>query len=101
MRHVVLPGAEEHLDHVGDALVHVVLDEVEPVTHGQQLAHRDGVTRVVGIGPLGDVGRAVEVEQPVTDEEADDRVQHGLGHRPAEQPGLWRHRIGGRSKCSS
>ena len=31
---------------------------------------------------------------PVTDQQADDGVQHRLGHRPAEQAGLRRHRIG-------
>jgi hypothetical protein len=46
--HVRLTGAEEHLDHIGDPLVDVVLDEIEPVAHGQQLAQRDGVARVVG-----------------------------------------------------
>ena len=85
VRHVVLPGTEEHLDHVGDALVDVVLDEVEPVAHGQQMAQRDGVPRVVGRRPFRHAGRDVEVEQSVTDQQADHGVQHGLGHRPAEQ----------------
>jgi hypothetical protein len=93
--HVTLPGAEEHLDHVGDALVDVVLDEVEPVAHGQQLAQGDGAPRVVGGRPLRDAGRAGEVDEAVPDEQSDDGVQHRLGHRPAEQPGLARHRLGG------
>ena len=33
MRHVGLPVAEQHLHHVRDAVVDVVLHEVEPVAH--------------------------------------------------------------------
>ena len=47
-----------------------------------------------GVGPLGHGGRRVEVEPAVADEEADHGVQHGLGHRPAEQRRLRRHRRG-------
>ena len=33
----------------------------------------------------GDVGRGIEVEQPVADEQPDDGVQHRLRHGPAQQ----------------
>ena len=64
------PVAEEHLDHVGDAAVDVVLHEVQPVAHGEQLAQRDGVAGVAPVGPLGHVGRSIEVEPTLTDEQA-------------------------------
>ena len=85
VRHVGLPVAEEHLDHVRDALVDVVLREVEPVAHGEQVAQGDGVARVVAGGPLGHRSGGIEVEPPVADEQADHGVEHRLGHRPAQQ----------------
>ena len=75
-------------------VVDVVLHEVEPVAHGQHLAQRDGVARVVVVGPLGHGGGGVEVEPPVADEQADHRVEHRLGHRPAEQRRVGGHRRG-------
>ncbi len=83
--HVVLALTEEHLDHVGHAVVLVVLHELESVADRQQLAQRDGMTRIVWVGPFGHSRRRVQVQSAVADEHADDRVQHGLGHRPAEQ----------------
>ena len=90
VRHVGLAVAEEHLHGVGDAVVDVVLHEVEPVAHGEQLAQGDGVARVVGRGPLGHRRRGIEVEPALADEQSDHRVQHRLGDRPAEQ-----RRVGG------
>ena len=91
VRHVGLAVTEEHGDGVGDALVHVVLDPVETVAHGEQLTQCDGAPRVAGSGPLGHGGRRVEVEAAVPHEKAHDRVQHGLGHGPAEQRGVAGH----------
>ena len=95
-RHVAAAVSEEHGDDVGHPVVDIVLDEVEPVAHGEQLAQGDGVTRVGGVGPFGNEDRRVEVEPPVPDEDADGGVKHRLRHRPAEQRGLGRDRRGGR-----
>ena len=92
MRHVGLALPEEHVHHVRDPVVDVVLHEGQPVPHGEELAQRDGVAGVAGIGPLGHGGGGVEVHLAVADQQADHRLQHRLGHRPAEQRRLGRHR---------
>jgi hypothetical protein len=94
VRHVGLALAEEHLHHVRDAVVDVVLDEVEAVAHGEEVAQRDGVARVGRVGPLGHRGGCVEIEPAGAHHETHHGVQHRLGHGPAEQRRPGRHRRG-------
>ena len=65
--------AGEHVDDVGARLEAVALVPFEAGVHVQQVAHRDVVARVVGIGPLRDRCGTVEVEQSVIDQHAGER----------------------------
>ena len=78
-----LPGAVQHLDAVADRVVDVVLDELQPRAHLEQLLERDRLLRRAP--PRGDRRRRVDVEQAVADGDADRGVRDALGHAPRDQ----------------
>ena len=51
---------------------------------------RRGIVRVL---PLGNGGWIVEPECTVVEQDADQRVDHRLGHRPGQERSLGRHRL--------
>ena len=86
--HVVLALAEEHRDAVAHRIVDVVLDPFEPGPHLQQVEQRD---RFLGRSlPTRHRCRTIELDQTITDQDADRGVRDALGHAPRDQRGLRR-----------
>ena len=92
-RDVALAGAEEHRDHVR-LRFRVVADraaaemlgfaEAKPVDHPQHLVDRDARARILG-APLPHGNGLRDVEPPLTDEDADQRVRDALRDRPRRE----------------
>ena len=80
------PVAEEHLDDVRRTGVVVVLGEVEPVAHREQVLEGDRRAGITG-RPRGHVDRLVEPQVPIGHQHPHHGVEHGLGHRPRDQRG--------------
>ena len=91
--HVVLAGAEQHLDAVAHRVVDVVLDPLEPGPHVEQILQRD---RLFGSAlPTGDGGWLIEFEHTIADQDADGRMGDALGHAPRDQRGVGINRSAG------
>ena len=82
--HVIGSRPAQHLHHIGNARVDVVLGEGQSAAHLQQLLDGDGPTGIVGVGPRRDVAGASSTRR-FSPPDADHRVEDRLGHRPREE----------------
>ncbi len=80
--------SEQHADAVRDLSVDVVLDELQPGSHLEQVQQSDPL--LVGALPFGNVGGRFEVEQTVADQQPDSGVGDRLGGAPGDQRGVGR-----------
>jgi hypothetical protein len=90
---ILLALAEQHRDDVGRRVRTVFLGELQPTGHAQQLIQRDGPARIAGRAPLGRVGRSMDVDQAVADQQAGQGVGHALGLGPAGEGVLRRQAL--------
>ena len=82
---VLLARAEEHLDDVRGAAVHVVLDEVEPVHHVEHVIEGNRRSWITRLGPAGHQARLMNVELAVAHQSAQQRVADALRHGPGDE----------------
>ncbi len=66
----------------------LVLLEAEPAAHVEELVKRDPRPRISRLVPLRNRSRARSISDPA-DENADERIHHTLGHRPARECRVW------------
>lgn len=79
---IFLAGAKQHLDHIGDAGINIVLGKFQPARHAQELVQRDRATRIIQALPFGHVRRGVDVDLSLAQEDADKGLGDAFGLRP-------------------
>ena len=80
--HVEAAVEVQHRNDVGDDAVHVVLGELQPAAHLQQLIERDVAARIAGALPLRNRRGRVHVDASLPHQNADERLRDALRHRP-------------------
>jgi hypothetical protein len=80
----LVAGDEQHLRDVGERIA-VAFVEGKTARHLQQIADGDGLAQIARSTPLRHEVRVAERKLAVLHPEADQRIERGLGHRPADQ----------------